>query len=122
MKSEYIQIPKAPDENMIEAAAAHLPELNPSQARRALRAIYQTFIDMRPNSNYPLDLTVKMTQTLDVIMEFQEEHGYAPTQVEIAKMMGVDRTTIRNRINSLRKKGYIAVSHKHRSMKIIKLY
>lgn len=122
MKSEFVQMPDEPEENMLEAAAAHLPDMPPARARKILRAIYKEFVDMRPDQNYPPDLTKKMIQTLDVIMEYQQEHAYAPTHFELAKLLGIDRTSVRDRLSALKKKGYIVYSSKHRSMKIVKRF
>lgn len=122
MKSEFVQMPDEPDDNMIEAAAAYLSELPPARARKILRQVYKSFVEMRPNQNYPPDLTKKMIQTLDVIMEFQQEKAFAPTHHELSRLLGIDRTSVRDRLNALRKKGYITYTSQHRSMKIVKRF
>jgi len=111
-----IRLPEKPSDNQIEAAIHHLPDMRPDQARKTLRAIYSTFIDMRPGSDYPTDLTPKMIQMMETIQEFQEENGYAPTQVELSRMFGVDRSSIRKRLLSLKRKGYLVVKRGHRGI------
>lgn len=122
MKSEFIQMPDEPEENMLSAAATHLPDMPQARAYKILRAIYKDFVELRPNQNYPPDLTKKMIQTLDVIMEYQQEHAHAPTHFELASLLGIDRTSVRDRLSALKKKGYIVYSARHRSIKIVKRF
>lgn len=118
--SESIRLPREPTSNQIEAASHLLPDMNPGRARRTLHQIYQTFIDMRPDVTTPKGLTQKMAQLLETIIEFQEEHGYSPTQEELAAMFGQERTTIRDRITALRRRGYIQVKAGYRGIIVLK--
>ena len=115
-----VTMPSAPEPNQIEAAISHLPDMNPAHARRVLKAIYETFIDMRPENLQPRNLTKKMAQLLDVLKEYEEEHGYSPTRDELAAMIGIDRKGIYNRLNALRKRGYLLIRPGHRGIVIIK--
>lgn len=116
MSDPIVRLPEQPSDNQIEAAIHHLPDMRPDQARKTLRAIYATFVDMRPGSDYPPDLTPKMIQMMETIQEFQEENGFAPTQEELARMFGVDRSSIRKRLISLRRKGYLVVRRGYRGI------
>lgn len=120
MSDPVVRMPAAPHENQIEAAIAHLPDMTPERAKRALRSIYSTFVEMRPGSGYPADVTPLMVQLLETIRDYQEDNGFAPTQYELARMFGVDRATIRKRLMSLRKKGYLAIRRGHRGIVLLK--
>ncbi len=108
-ETRFLRMPYVLSDNQIEAAIHHLPDMPPEKAKRALKAIYETFIDMRPGGQYPSDLTPLMIQLLETMAEFQEENGHAPSQLELGRMFGVNRTTIRKRIQALKKKGYIVI-------------
>lgn len=118
--TEFIRMPREPTANQIQAAGHLLPDLNPGRARRVLHQIYQTFVDMRPDAERPKGLTKKMAQLLETIVEFQEEHGFSPTQEELATLCGQERTTIRDRINALRRRGYLQVKSGYRGIIVLK--
>lgn len=115
-----VRVPVQPSNNQIEAAISLLPDHNPERARKVLRTIYETFINMRPENELPADLTKKLAQTLETIIEFFEENDKSPTQQELADMFQVDRMTIRQRLHSLKRRGYITVMHSHRGIRVVK--
>lgn len=117
--SKAFIMPEAPTANQIEAALIHLSDINPSAARKKLAQIYATFVDMRPEE-MPSELTRKQAQTLEVIAEFKTDHKRNPTQQELSEILGVDRKAVRQRMDCLKRKGFIATAPGHRKIKIIK--
>lgn len=111
-----ILMPSAAEQNQIEAALVHLPDYNPVRARRILAAIYETFVDMRPIEK-PQELTKKQAQTLEVMIEFKSQHRRNATQQELADILGVDRKAVRQRIDSLKRKGYVVQGVGHRKIR-----
>lgn len=119
-RAPIVRLPEEPTYNQINAAVSLLPDLNPDRARRVLRTIYETFIAMRPENELPADLTKKMAQTMEAIQEYTDENDNSPTQQELADMFGVDRKSIRQRLQALKRRGYINIVHNHRGIRIIK--
>lgn len=118
--TDVVRIPLTPEANQIEAAMTHLPDMTPDRARRTLKEIYATFVDMRPNSGYPPDLSIKMIQMLETIREFQDENAHAPSQAELAAMFGISRQMVMKRLLSLKRKGYITIRSGHRGIVVRK--
>lgn len=119
-KVSVVRLPEVPTDNQIEAALTHLPDMGKDRAKRALRAIYESFVAMRPENELPADMTKKMAQMMEAIQEYTDENDQSPTQMELADMFGVDRTTIRQRIHALMRRGYISKTSQHRGIRIIK--
>ncbi len=119
-KETIVRLPELPTENQIEAAIPYL-DMNPARARRALRDIYRAFVDMRPEAQRPRDLTKKMAQLMELIQEYEEGNGMAPSQKELAEMIGADRAAVRKRLHALKRRGYIQlIEGRWRGIKIIK--
>lgn len=119
--TEFVRLPKVPTKNQIEAAAPILSDaMSPARARRVLHQIYETFIDMRPDVAHPKGMTAKMAQLLEIILEYQEEHGYPPTQYELADLCQLDRTTIRNRLHAMRRRGVLQIKPGYRGIIVIR--
>lgn len=55
----------------------------------------------------PSPLTPLLLKTLSYLRGYITEHSYSPTQNEIAAALGISRSTVQNRLNSLEKKGCI---------------
>lgn len=117
--TDHVEMPLIPTSNQIEAAMLHLSDMPPAHARKALHRIYETFVDMRPEASRPKGLTQKMAQLLEVIREYTDENGYAPTQEELADMFGIDRRGINRRLETLRQRGYIVKRRGHRGIVIL---
>lgn len=115
-----VRVPEQPSDNQIEAAVPMLPDLNPERARRLLRSIYETFVNMRPDNEQAPDMTKKMAQMMEAIVEYTEENDMSPTQQELADMFGIDRMSVRQRLQSLKRRGYISTVNAHRGIRIIK--
>lgn len=115
---KFVSMPERPTDNQIEAALSNL-KLPPSEARRVLRRIYQDFIDLRPDQNLPKGLTKKMAQMMEVLQEYTDEHGYSPTQEELAATFGVDRRAITLRLAALKRRGYVHLKRGWRGIVII---
>lgn len=117
--TKTIAMPDRPTENQIEAAL-HLIDKPPAEARRILRSIYSAFIDLRPEAEMPVNLTKKQAQLMELLIEHEAEKGHAPTQEDLASMVGCDRRLIIYRLKALERKGYLYLTRAHRGIHIRK--
>lgn len=117
--TKTIAMPDKPTDNQIEAAL-HLIDKPPAEARKILRAVYSAFIDLRPEAELPSNLTKKQAQLMEILQDHENDNGYAPTQDDLATMIGCDRRLIIYRLKSLERKGYLYLTRAHRGIHIRK--
>lgn len=55
------------------------------------------------------DLSPKQSRTLEFIIEYIKEHSYPPTYREIAKNQRISIKSVSQRLNQLKRKGYIQI-------------
>lgn len=66
-------------------------------------------------------LTVRQQEVLDLLVKYQNEHGYAPTITELARLMGVaSSNAAAQQLRALHRKGAISlIPAAHRGISII---
>lgn len=56
-------------------------------------------------------LTVRQQEVFDLLVKFQKEHGYPPSNAEVARMMGATSTNAAaDMLRSLQRKGAILIT------------
>lgn len=65
-------------------------------------------------------LTVRQQEVLDLLVKYQNEHGYAPTITELARLMGVaSQNAAAQQLRALHRKGAISlIPGAHRGISI----
>jgi repressor LexA len=53
------------------------------------------------------DLTARQGQTLVIVRQYIGEHGYGPSEREIAESMGIGRHSVRQHLTALERQGLI---------------
>jgi len=67
-----------------------------------------------------MNLTPRQIEVLNLVKQFTEQHGYAPTLQEMATKLGVSTVTVFEHIRALARKGAIRrEKHKTRSIEIV---
>jgi SOS-response transcriptional repressor LexA len=54
------------------------------------------------------ELTEKQAEIYSTIKKYQENHGFPPTQENLADNLNLGRSTIRDHLSALEKKGFIS--------------
>ena len=64
------------------------------------------------------ELSGQQSKAFQFITDYQEKHGYPPTQEEIADELSLGRSTVREHLDNLEKKGYITRDNSRNMIKI----
>jgi SOS-response transcriptional repressor LexA len=53
------------------------------------------------------ELTEKQSELFNFIREFRGCHGYSPSQQEMANKLGISKTAVQKRLESMKMKNYV---------------
>jgi SOS-response transcriptional repressor LexA len=70
--------------------------------------------DVGAGHNGRRELTAKQAETLEFVRLYAERHGASPTYQEIADGFGITTTAAFQRVDALRRRGYVTTSRMHR--------
>ena len=68
------------------------------------------------------ELSEQQTKAFRVIVDYYEKHGFPPTQEEIATQLNIGRSTAREHLDALEKKGYISRDNARNMIQILISY
>lgn len=118
---KFRPLPLVPDQNMINAAHTILESVpldTPERRKRAVASVYEAMVSCAPSA--PVSgISRRMHQTLEVIIEYIEQHGMSPTYAEIARQIGGGRPEVYRILVSLRKRGFVTFARQRRSIRVL---
>jgi DNA-binding MarR family transcriptional regulator len=59
-------------------------------------------------TTHKFNLTAKQAEILEIMQRHQRVHGIVPTQVQVAKILGVKQATVAKHIAALERRGWVA--------------
>jgi len=112
MKDQRVA-PYHPDKNMLQAAAIYV---EPETFTKA----YQAALDVAPAPTAIGQgaLTLRQKDVLAYIFEWFKDHSTAPTFEEIGRGLGMEKSAVHDHVHELKRKKYITMTRKKRSIKI----
>ena len=116
-------VPPKATANQIEVGVKLLrdrPIGNERRLRQAVAEIYEAMVEIANPPEYG-GLLSKQKIMLELLIDYVDNHGQAPTLEQLGRWMGMHKTNARRMLRNMEKRGYVKLTpYSHRGIEVLK--